>query len=224
MTDMLQLALEMLKTSKLRQEIIEAARFLASSGYLPATSGNLSMREIGSQEITITLSGKSKAKLTETDFLDLKLDESNPEILKLSSAETELHRQLYKFSGEINAVFHIHSNYSVLISKIFKDEVKLENYELLKALSGNTTHRSIEIIPIFQNTQNINSLAKEVEQYMRNNPEIHAYLIEGHGLYTWGKTQAETLRHIEALEALFEIEIKYQTIKGQINDDRKNLS
>lgn len=213
----------MLKTSEIRQKIIEAAKILANRGLLPATSGNLSMREPGSSEITITLSGKSKAALAELDFMDLALCETDSAILKRCSAETELHRQLYRFSNEINAVFHIHSVNSVLISKLFPHEIKLQNYELLKALSGNHTHQLTEIIPVFANTQNIDLLAKEVNQYMNNNPEIHAYLIEGHGLYAWGKSQAETLRHIEALETLFEIELKYIVLKGNNNDISKTI-
>ncbi|MDA0771490.1 MAG: methylthioribulose 1-phosphate dehydratase [Cyanobacteria bacterium] len=213
----------MLKTTNLRQEIIEAAGLLAAQGMLPATSGNLSMREAGTSEFTITLSGKSKAKLTEADFIDLNLDETNDQVLKLASAEMELHRQLYRFANKINAVFHTHSVNSVVMSKLYPQEIRLENYELLKAFAGNTTHQCVEIIPVFANTQNIESLARAVDAYMSNNPHIHAYIINGHGLYTWGQTQAETLRHIEALEALFEIELKYKLIEGNSNDSCKNL-
>ena len=213
----------MLKTPNLRQEIIEAAGLLAAQGMLPATSGNLSMREAGSTEFTITLSGKSKAKLTEADFIDLNLDENDDQVLKLASAEMELHRQLYRFANKINAVFHTHSVNSVVMSKLYLQEIRLENYELLKAFAGNTTHQCVEIIPVFANTQNIESLAREVEAYMTNNPHIHAYVINGHGLYTWGETQAETLRHIEALETLFEIELKYIVLKGHINDVSKTI-
>jgi methylthioribulose-1-phosphate dehydratase len=97
-----------------------------------------------------------------------------------------------------------------VISKLYASQLglKLRNYELLKALAGVKTHKHIETLPIFANTQNIKLLATEVEQYMNINPEIHGYLIEGHGLYTWGSSQAEALRHIEVFETLFEIEIK----------------
>jgi len=33
--------------------------------------------------------------------------------------------------------------------------------------------------------------------------QMHGYIIANHGLYTWGRTMADTLRHIEAFEYLF---------------------
>ncbi|MBT6843112.1 MAG: methylthioribulose 1-phosphate dehydratase [Candidatus Melainabacteria bacterium] len=214
----------MLKTTNSRQEIIKAAGLLAAQGMLPATSGNLSMREAGSVEFSITLSGKSKANLTEADFIELNIAEANSQVLKLASAETALHQQLYQFSNKINCVFHTHSINSVLMSKLYPQEIRLENYELLKAFAGNTTHQCLEIIPVFANSQKIESLAKTVAAYMTNNPHIRAYVIAGHGLYIWGETQAETLRHIEALETLFEIELRYSSItKGNTDDSCKNI-
>lgn len=205
--------------SKLRKQIIEAGEILAGKGLLPATSGNLSMREPGSEILTITVSGKCKGKLEESDFLEIDLDAKAINDSKAKpSAETLLHTQIYKFFPEANAVFHIHSINSVVISKLFANsgELKLSNYELLKALTGVNTHQATEIIPIFRNTQNIANLAAEVQQYMQVNPEIHAYLIEAHGLYCWGETQEEALRQIEALETLFAAELKYLELRGKL--------
>ena len=52
--------------------------------------------------------------------------------------------------------------------------------------------------------QDIPILALEVNAYLDANPQTVAYLIRGHGVYTWGKTITDTRRHIEALEFLFE--------------------
>jgi len=38
--------------------------------------------------------------------------------------------------------------------------------------------------------------------------DIHAYLIEGHGLYSWGRSAAEVVRQIEALEVLMNCELE----------------
>lgn len=195
--------------SLIYEQLIQAGKTLSSKGLLPATSGNLSMRDLQTGAIYISVSGKCKGQLNSNDFIEINTSgiPLNPNAAK-PSAETLLHTQLYKFSKEINAVFHIHSVNSVVISKLFADqhELKLKDYELLKGLSSISTHRHTETIPIFANTQNIQQLAIEVDQYMKTNPEIHAYLIEGHGLYSWGSTAAEALRHIEVFETLFEIE------------------
>jgi methylthioribulose-1-phosphate dehydratase len=34
------------------------------------------------------------------------------------------------------------------------------------------------------------------------------YLITGHGFYTWGRGVEEALRHVEALDFLFECELR----------------
>ncbi len=192
----------------IKEEIIEAGAILSAKSMLPATSGNLSGRNKETNTIFISSSGKDKGKLTTEDFLELPLNANLAELEFIKhkpSAETLLHTQLYNFSSNINSVLHVHANSSVIISKLFaaSREIKLTNYELLKALDGVSTHKHIETIPIFANTQNIKLLAAEVEQYMQHNPNIHAYLIEGHGLYTWGQNTQTALRHVDALDTLF---------------------
>lgn len=213
----------MLKINNLAQQIITSAKELAEAGMLPATSGNLSMREPGSSTILITASGKHKAKLTETDFIELDLDEQNPEILAKASAETELHRQLYRYSEQISVVFHTHSIGAVLISKIYPQAINLSGYELLKALPGIKTHKARVTIPVFENTQNINSLAKTIDAYMLSNPDTLAYIIKEHGLYAWGNSAQQVLNIIEALEAIFEVELKYLSLQGSSYADSKNI-
>jgi methylthioribulose-1-phosphate dehydratase len=98
-----------------REQIIESAAKLANWGLLPATSGNLSMRN--DKAITITVSGKHKAHLTTEDFLEIDLEGQAVDASgKKPSAETLLHTQLYEFFPEVQAVFHVHSPASVIIS------------------------------------------------------------------------------------------------------------
>jgi methylthioribulose-1-phosphate dehydratase len=109
---------------------------------------------------------------------------------------------------------HPHSLNATLISKIFKSEIVLEDYELLKAITGITTHESRVVVPIFANDQNIPRLAQQVEQYMDKHAVCYAYIIAGHGLYTWGSSVQETLRHLEALDFLFDCELRLHGVKN----------
>jgi methylthioribulose-1-phosphate dehydratase len=81
-------------------------------------------------------------------------------------------------------------------------------------LSGIDSHETRIVIPIFDNDQNIARLAKVVDDYLDQHGDIHAYVIGGHGFYTWGSSVATTLRYLEALEFLFECELRLQ---GMIN-------
>ena len=78
-----------------------------------------------------------------------------------------------------------------------------------KRLQVQTTHDTRLVIPIFENTQNIAALAAETKTYFEQHPQVPAYLIRGHGLYTWGQDMKECLRHIEALEFLIQCELEH---------------
>ena len=50
-------------------------------------------------------------------------------------------------------------------------------------------------------------LAKQVRELLisPDRPIKHGYLINRHGMYTWGRDVAEARRHVEILEFLFEV-------------------
>ncbi|WP_305907370.1 methylthioribulose 1-phosphate dehydratase [Methylomarinum sp. Ch1-1] len=192
-------------------QLIAAGRFIDSKGWVPATSGNFSVR-LSDGRIAITVSGKHKGQL-ETE--DIMLVDGDGQSLdgKKPSAETLLHTSLYQRFPDVQAVLHPHSLHATLAARLFKDEMVLEDYELLKALSDIDTHQSRIVIPIFANDQNIRRLAAVVKNYLDHHDAIHAYIIAGHGFYTWGRSLEEALRHLEALEFLFECEIRLHGVK-----------
>lgn len=192
-------------------ELIAAGRFIDSKGWVPATSGNFSAK-LKDGNIAITVSGKHKGRLNPDDIM--LIDEAGqPLDGKKPSAETLLHTSLYKYFPDIQAVLHPHSLNSTLIGKMFDNEIVLENYELLKALPGIGTHEIRISIPVFENNQNISHLATLVEEYLSKNVKTYAYIIAGHGFYTWGESVSDALRHLEALEFLFECEIRLHGVK-----------
>ncbi|MFI3158497.1 MAG: methylthioribulose 1-phosphate dehydratase [Methylococcaceae bacterium] len=195
----------------LANQLIDAGRFIDSKGWVPATSGNFSAR-LPDGTLAITVSGKHKGRLQLDDIMLIDAD-ANSLDGKKPSAETLLHTSLYKRFPAIQSVLHPHSINATLISRLFETEIVLEDYELLKALAGIDTHESRVVIPIFANDQNIPRLAEQVEQYMDKHGAIYAYIIAGHGLYSWGGSVQESLRHLEALEFLFDCELRLHGVK-----------
>lgn len=191
--------------------LIAAGRFIDSKGWVPATSGNFSAR-LSDGNIAITVSGRHKGHLQRDDIMLIDADGHSLDGKK-PSAETLLHTSLYRRYPDVQAVLHPHSMNATLAARLFSHEIVLENYELLKALAGIDTHESRATIPIFANDQNIPRLAAVVEDYLDRHGDIHAYIIAGHGFYTWGATVKDTLRHLEALEFLFECEIRLQGVR-----------
>lgn len=191
--------------------MIEAGRYIHARGWAPATSGNFSVR-LPEGHIAITVSGRHKGNLSESDIMLIDsegraLDERRP------SAETLLHTSIYRRHPEVGAVLHPHSPSSTLASRLFADRIVLEDYELLKALDSIMTHESRVVVPIFPNDQNIPHLALRIEEYMELNDDVRAYIIAGHGFYTWGATIGDALRHVEALEFLFDLEIRLHGVR-----------
>ncbi|EIC31247.1 MULTISPECIES: methylthioribulose 1-phosphate dehydratase [Methylomicrobium] len=187
-------------------DLCEAGRFIDGKGWVPATSGNFSVR-LPDGTIAITVSGKHKGRLQIEDIMLIDAD-ANPLDGKKPSAETLLHTSLYKRFPAVNCVLHPHTMHSVLVSRIFKSEIVLENYELLKAFRGIGTHEARLVIPVFANDQDIPRLAVEAERYLDRHRDCYGYVIAGHGVYTWGESIDETLRHLEALDYLFDCELR----------------
>jgi len=217
--------MELLETkSQIKSEallgVIQIASFCAAKGWVPATSGNFSTR-VDLKSIAITVSGTDKSQLTPADIQFIDYQGHSLETDKRPSAESLLHTQLYSTYPEIQAIAHIHSTTSTVLSKILfeqgKDEIVLENLELLKALSGVNTHQHREVIPIFENNQFMLELVQEIDLFLENKPmdqSFHAYLIAGHGLYTWGKSAKEVIVHVEAISALLDSNILETKVKG----------
>jgi methylthioribulose-1-phosphate dehydratase len=192
-------------------ELVAAGRDLYARGMVPATSGNFSVR-LGNGDILITVSGAHKGRL-EPEHLMLidadgrALEDGRP------SAETALHVQLYRRFTDCNAVLHPHPASATLLSRLDSGPCVLRGYELLKALPGIDTHECEVTIPNFPNDQDIGRLALQIDGWMDGNAPVAAYLISGHGLYTWGNNLEEALRHVEALDFLFECELRLLGVK-----------
>ncbi len=159
-------------------------------------------------QLLITASGKDKGQLARGDFVVVDqhgqpVQENQPK----SSAETLLHCVAAE-NPEVGAVLHTHSVWSTVLSDRFAPQggIRIEGYEMLKGLAGVTTHEQSTWLPIFENTQDIPSLAEKVRAAMQD-PEQrlqHGYIIRRHGIYTWGRDLNEAFRQIEILEFLLE--------------------
>ncbi len=198
----------------IRQEmeaLCETAHWCAARGWLPATSGNFSVRDATTGKIYVSPSGLDKGRMESTDLLALSAAGKVVGGKGKPSAETALHRVVYATHLEANAILHVHTVWNTLLSLRFLEAgrdagfVVLEGFELLKALEGVSTHECAEELPILRNTQNYKKLAEQLDKKLRENPRAHGFLLSGHGLYTWGKTVADARRHLEALEFLLEV-------------------
>jgi methylthioribulose-1-phosphate dehydratase len=122
------------------------------------------------------------------------------------SAEAKLHLEIVRLRGA-GAVLHTHSIWSTVLSDRHAGAggLAIEGYEMLKGLAGVSTHTHREWVPILENDQDMERLAAEVADTLGGHPAAHAFLLRRHGMYTWGDTLSEAIRHVEIMEFLLEV-------------------
>ena len=195
--------------------IAHTARELAALGWTPATSSNFSAR-IDEDHAAITISGRDKGRLIRDDIMLIDMQGKAVGTDARPSAETALHTQIYRRWPEMRAVLHTHSRTQSVASRLYAGEgtIRLQGWELQKAITGYSTHESLLEIPVFPNTQHMPELVDQVEAWLDTGKPLHAYLIDGHGIYTWGRDMKETNRHLEALEFLLGCELDLKRLRA----------
>jgi len=195
--------------------VAHAACELAALGWTPATSSNFSMR-VDADHAAITISGRDKGKLGRDDIMLVDMQGKAVGTDARPSAETGLHTQVYRRWPQALAVLHTHSRTQSVASRLFAKAgvVRLQGWELQKAITGYTTHESVLEIPVFPNTQHMPELVARVDAWLDAGKPLHAYLIDGHGIYTWGRDMAEARRHLEALEFLLGCELDLRRLSA----------
>jgi methylthioribulose-1-phosphate dehydratase len=155
--------------------------------------------------LAITRSGVDKSRLTPEQVVEV---DGSGAVLSgegRPSAETAVHLAVVRARGA-GAVAHTHSTWATSLSEAHATAggLAIEGHEMLKALSGVTTHAHREWLPIVDNTQDWEAAAPALAALLGRHPDAHGFLIRRHGLYTWGHDVDEASRHLEALEFLLE--------------------
>jgi methylthioribulose-1-phosphate dehydratase len=193
--------------SAIVRQLRDIARSFHARGWALGTSGNfsavISRRPL---RLMITASGVAKDRLAAEHILQCDDDgRARGRRPGRPSAETLLHLEIVRQRGA-GAVLHTHSVWSTIASDLHAADggVAIEGYEMLKGLEGVSSHVHREWIPIVDNDQDMPGLARQVRETLTRDDRAHAFLLRRHGLYTWGTTLDEALRHVEILEFLLE--------------------
>jgi methylthioribulose-1-phosphate dehydratase len=188
--------------------LIDAGREFYRRGWVLGTSGNFSSL-IGREpfRMCITASGNAKGELDGSHFVDLDKNGAMVSGAGKPSAESSLHIALYEMLPNAASILHTHSVWGTILSDVFfeKGAIEISGYEMLKGLSGVTTHEHTELVPIIENSQDYEKVSRDIVRVVSENKEVHGVYLRRHGLYTWGDSIADARRHIEIFEFLFEV-------------------
>jgi methylthioribulose-1-phosphate dehydratase len=197
-------------TDEILGQVIRLAHHAGARNWIPSTSGNFSVR-IDSQTCAVTASGSDKTQLTPEGVIAASIrGERHPR----ESAEAPLHYMVYRTVPHAGAISHVHALPAVLASLALNQggRVRLEGLEMLKAFNGFATHETHLDVPVYDNDQDMDALALRVERDLAGGKPCWGFLLAGHGLYAWGRTTQETLRHLDAFEYLFALSLKLKGI------------
>ena len=193
-----------LGSADLAGQLADVGRRFDARNWVLGTSGNFSI-VLGHDplQLLMTRSGVAKGSLTADDVIEVDADGASD--AGRPSAEARLHIEIAQARGA-GAVLHTHSIWSTVLSDKYAPArgIGITGYEMLKGLEGVVTHEHQEWIPILENDQDMVRLAGRVRQVLAEHPACHAFLLRRHGLYTWGETLPEAVRHVEILEFLLE--------------------
>ncbi len=195
---------------RLMDQLSKCGRLFHQRGWSVGTSSNYSV--VLSQDpvdLIVTASGLDKGRLNRHSYVRVNQEgAAEPADQPASSAETLLHVVLARRDEPVGCILHTHSIWSTILSQRFWPDrgFWIEGYEMLKGFEGVRTHEQRIWIPIFDNTQDISVLARQVASFQKSTLEkiSHLFLIRRHGMYTWGRDVFAARRHVEIAEFLFE--------------------
>jgi len=104
--------------SDLIRELIEVGRIAVDRGLVLASGGNLSARLPGDDRFVVTAAGTWLDQLTIDSFTIMTLEGVVERGAPSPSSEWKLHSRSYRAREDVNAVIHLHPQYSVLLDAL----------------------------------------------------------------------------------------------------------
>ena len=200
----------------LADELTTAMAAIHARGWCDGTGGNFScVLQTDPLQLLMAPSGVDKGQVQPADLIVV--DAAGQVIggTGKASAETALHLEIVG-RCKAGAVLHTHSQAATLLSRWalaatnrrqnpepkVDGVVLVEGLEMLKGLEGISTHATSIEIPVLANDQNLPRLSQRAGPLLNEAPQ--GLLIAGHGLYAWGPSLSQAIRHLEILEFLLE--------------------
>lgn len=189
-----------------RAALVEIARDFHARGWMAGTAGNLSARE-DPQHFWITASGVPKGRLDEGDFLLVRI--SDGQVVEARdprdrpSAETAIHRTIYKLFPHAGACLHGHGVEMCLAAARAKTGAKgllLPAIEMIKGFDIWEKNPKVDL-PLFENLLDVTEIAQAIAaRFAKAPPPVSALMVRAHGPTVWGKSPQDAYNRFEVLE------------------------
>ncbi|WP_282804305.1 L-fuculose-phosphate aldolase [Clostridium tetani] len=181
-----------------RELVMEYGRKLIESNLTKGTGGNISVFIRDKKLMAITPSGIDYFKIKPEDILIMDLSGNVVDGSQKPSSEYSMHKIFYEKREDINAIVHVHSTYSAVLSCM---NWELPAVHYLVAISGGSNVRCAEYATFGTQELAVNAFEGMKDRY--------AVFLANHGLLTGAKDLANAFNKAEEIE--FCVEIYYRT-------------
>lgn len=190
-------------------QLTEVIAAIHRRGWCDGTGGNFSYT-VSHDPLRLLMapSGVDKGAVSPEDLIVVGEKGERIQGLGRPSAETRLHLAIVASRGA-GAVLHTHSQAATLLSSHYAPAssepcryLTMQQLEMLKGLDGIDSHDRQIHLPVLANDQDLARLSTKALPLLADAP--FGLLIAGHGLYAWGESLPQAMRHLEILEFLLE--------------------
>ena len=220
----------------IRELICALCRQFYQLGWVSGTGGGISIRQ--GTSLYMAPSGVQKERIRPEDVFELDatvLDRCavvrGPADLRVSECQPLFYNAFR--DRDAGAVIHSHSLWAVLATRLAVQSGRAgegdviaqfvaRGLEMQKGLRGKGCFDEVSI-PIIANTPREAQLTESMAFAMRAHEDVDAVLVEGHGVYVWGRSWVEAKTQAECLDYLFRAAAEAHRLGLPLHDSRGDL-
>lgn len=184
----------------LRRDLARLGKRLYKLGFMPGTSGNLSVR-LDSKFVLATPTGVSKSMLSKEDMVIVDLEGKQYSGSRKVTSEIGMHLAVYNRRQDISAVVHSHPPVATAFACAGRALDEPLCSEAIMTLG------QVPLAPYA--TTGTEEVADSLAEYI---PDHEAILMANHGVVTYGKTLMDAFMKMETVEHFAQITL----IVGQL--------
>ena len=178
---------------ELRRDLVRFSRMLYRLGFMPGTSGNLSVR-LDDRRLLVTPTGVSKFLLKSDDMVIVDLQGRQLDGYRKVTSEISMHVAVYRYRDDVTAVIHSHPPIATAFACVGRglDEMLCQEAVMTLGTVPLATYA----------TTGTDEVAASLVPFI---PDHDAILMANHGAVSYGSTLLQAFQKMEIVEHLAQI-------------------
>jgi L-fuculose-phosphate aldolase len=178
---------------ELRKDLVRFSRLLYRLGFMPGTSGNLSVR-LDDWRLLVTPTGVSKFLLRSADMVIVDLHGRQLDGYRKVTSEVSMHLAVYRDRHDVTAVVHSHPPIATAFACVGRGLEEMLCQEAVMTLG---------VVPLANYaTTGTEEVAASLAPFLADHDAI---LMANHGAVSYGRTLLEAFQKMETVEHLANI-------------------